>query len=240
MGRCLSIFLFLLMSIQAHAELPTLSVRTFHVPPWVVIEDRQIKGVAMDDLRAFGELLPFAMVIEPYPWKRALNTSRATFPDPVALFPCTPAIERNAYFHYSEQFRSTNTVLLAKSGVLQEAQLSLRDYKERYPLRLAARKGHILQYHLKQNDIPHEQANSIEQLMQLLIRGRVDVIYDYDKVFEDYFSASDAMPAAHNVFDNTIVQSVSYGFCINRHSDHAEEYIEIINDTLKRFTPPPL
>ena len=211
-----------------------MTVHTYHIPPWVVVDGNRASGIAMDDLRAFAKFLPFKIIIEPYPWKRAENTSRAKLPDPIALFPCTPVPERTDYFLVSKQFRTSHTVFLEKPDLLKADKITLEQYKKDHSHTVAVREGHILLQDLKNLGIHYVTASSIDQLMNLLLRGRVEVAFDYDKVFNDYLGSRHHL-LNETELQQTLVHPITYGFCINRHSEHAEQYLETINTVHEVF-----
>lgn len=141
-------------------------------PPWEKNVSGKPVGINIDIMNALADRLGFEVVYRPYPFKRVLVLLESGEIDMTGGL--ARSAEREAYARYLEpSYQKTIRVFIIR----RESGIRLRTYADLIPLRIGVRAGNRL-YEPFDSDprLMKVEAHSVDQLFQMLLAGRTDVI----------------------------------------------------------------
>jgi len=170
-------FVFLLLAVvfSASVALARPVVRYAYdedYPPWEKNVAGQPEGINIDIMKALAERLGFDVAFRPYPFRRILVLLENGGADMAGGL--ARSAEREAYARYLEpSYQKTIRVFIMR----RESGIRLRTYADLLPLRIGVRAGNRL-FEPFDSDarLMKVEAHSVDQMFQMLLAGRTDVI----------------------------------------------------------------
>lgn len=141
-------------------------------PPWEKNVSGKPVGINIDIMNALAGKLGFDVAFRPYPFKRVLVLLESGEIDMTGGLARSP--EREAYARYLEpSYQKTTKVFIVRRG----AGIRLRTYDDLLPLRIGVRAGNrLFEPFDSDTRLKKVEAHSMDQLFQMLLAGRTDVI----------------------------------------------------------------
>ncbi len=139
--------------------------------PWEKNEEGVPTGVNIDIMRLIAQRLGYEIRFESYPFRRILLLMESGEIDMTGGLALRP--EREEYIHYLQQpYQRAIKIFMAP----KDSPVTLSTYEELYDLRIGLRAGNK-QFDRFDNDpdLVKIEANSVDQLFQMLLLGRFDV-----------------------------------------------------------------
>lgn len=235
--------LFFACSLRAESlnnEKPTINILTFQAPPWIIKSDDNISGLAFNKLKAIESLTPFQFSLNLLPAKRAFNQAalnKGDFPTTFTsvVYPCSATKKREEKFIFTKQIKGGESNIFTLDKTLFESKKNIDALAHTPKIYVGTLLGHVLEEELKEAKVKFIAIKSMEQLIKMMIMGRINAIYGYKDYFMNEIANNSALKnllrSSPTIYEYPI-KNLSYGFCFNKNSPNAHQYIEQINNAI--------
>lgn len=161
------------------ASAAQLRLVTESYPPLNYLEDGQIKGASIDQIRLIMKNADIPYSVEIMPWARALALAEIE-PD-ICVFTAVHNPQRDPKFKWVEPLLKSRTVLVRKAGS-NVAPKTLEDAKA---YTIGTQRGDFTHDLLKSNNFPKiDLATDLDLDLKKLMNGRIDLMPVSEKLYD--------------------------------------------------------
>lgn len=177
-GALLSLaFAVALSPLSASAE--TLRLVTESYPPLNYLENGQIRGSSMDQIKLVMKNANISYSVEIMPWARAM--ALAEMEADFCVFTAVHDAERDQKFKWIEPLLKSRTVLVRKQG----ANVNATTLDEAKAYIVGTQRGDFTHNVLKRNNFPKiDLATDLELSLKKLMSGRIDLMPVSEKYYD--------------------------------------------------------
>ncbi|MCD2173713.1 substrate-binding periplasmic protein [Rhizobium sp. C4] len=148
-------------------------------PPLNYIEDGQVKGASMDQIRLIMKNAELPYSVEIMPWARAL--ALAEIEPEFCVFSAVHNAERDRNFKWVEPLMKSRTLLIRKQG----SKIAPKSLEEAKAYTIGTQRGDFTHDILKRNNFPKiDLATDLDLGLKKLASGRIDLMPISEKYYE--------------------------------------------------------
>ncbi|MBD1555622.1 transporter substrate-binding domain-containing protein [Vibrio sp. S9_S30] len=222
--------LFLVMFFSLPVISKELSLAAIHYPPYTIInDDNEVTGtdakIVVDVMAMQGIRIN---LISP-PWSRALKSVKHGKIS--GLVSCTKNKSRSQYMLFSDPIDTINNGLIVRNSYIGAPLKHISDLNG---IKLIAIHKWNTQTELVRNNIPHAQANSIPQALDMLLRRNFDAIYSGTESVK-YFAEKSHKQDKLKVILFEERPPITLHMCLGKQTPNAREIIARFNQDLATY-----
>lgn len=172
--------LALALTFASHgATAATLRLVTETYPPLNYLENGQVKGASMDQVRLIMKNAGIPYSVELMPWARAL--ALAEIEADFCIFTAVHDADRDQTFKWVEPLMKSPTILIRKRG----ANVTAKTLEQAKAYTIGAQRRDFTHNLLKRNDFPKiDLATDLDLSLKKLMSGRIDLMPISEKYYE--------------------------------------------------------
>ncbi len=170
---------FVLASATSAANAAEIHFVTENYPPFNYLEDGQIKGMSMDQVKLIMKNAKISYSVEIMPWARAL--ALAEIEKDFCVFTAVHNAERDRKFKWVEPLSRSRTLLVRKAG----SHVAPGTLDEAKAFTIGTQRGDFTHDILKNYNFPKiDLATDLDLSLKKLMSGRIDLMPISEKYYE--------------------------------------------------------
>lgn len=148
-------------------------------PPMNYLENGEIKGASMDQVRLIMKNADIPYSVELMPWARAL--ALAEIETDLCVFTAVHNVDRDQKFKWVEPLLKSRTILIRKRG----ANVTATTLEQAKAYTIGTQRGDFTHDLLKRNNFPRiDLATDLDLSLKKLLSGRIDLMPISEKYYE--------------------------------------------------------